>query len=108
MPLYKAIVFPRIIIATLHDRNALNCVLGARVLHSYKVHQLSAIHDEVTASYPVCPCLGPTTEITVDSFDLQGRNREGFALNNQRCHDPGQTGSDPDPPSSDLTLIDES
>ena len=25
---------------------------------------------------------------------------------NQRCHDPGLTGSHPDPSSSDLTLID--
>lgn len=49
------------------------------------VHQLSAIHDDVTASYPVRPCLRPSTVIIVDTFDLQGRCRERFALNNGRC-----------------------
>ena len=48
------------------------------------VHQLSAIHEDVTAYYPVRPCLGPSTEVIVDTFDLQGRNRERFALNG-RC-----------------------
>ena len=45
------------------------------------IHQLSAIHDNVKASYPVRPCFGPSTEIIVDTFDPQGRRREGLALN---------------------------
>ena len=49
------------------------------------VHQLSAIHDEIQASYPVRPCLRPSTVIIVDTFDLQGRSREGFILNNGGC-----------------------
>lgn len=32
--------------------------------------------------YPVLPGLGPSTVIVVDTFDLQGGNRKGFAPKN--------------------------
>lgn len=49
-----------------------------------KVHQSRAIHDDVAASYPILPWLGPSTVIIVDMFDLQGRSREGLAWNGGR------------------------